>query len=312
MNSLFSKIYKYRESSLRNQKENFVIEILSYALKNDSIFSKEFLKYIELPNLKISTCGTQISDSEQGRPDISIELNDGTLVLIECKIDSLQGYNQINRYINLIQQNKNKKSKLIYLTKYQELIDIDSKANFQQIKWQNIHDLLEKSTNTISIEFRNFLIENKMSTNYKFEKHEATAIKSINDTMMKLNDLISRIKAIAISQKYTKIKNHKDLSQEYFGISFDLNNTINFWIGFYQFENDNEMKFGSDIKLNNNRNKEKYINSLIKNKYKEYEPDKIYLKIETISYFYKNEELDIPKLLKYAEDLIVELKEIGK
>jgi len=312
MNSLFSKIYKYRESSSRNQKENFVIEILSYALKNDSIFSKEFLKYIELPNLKISTCETQISDSEQGRPDIRIELNDGTLVLVECKIDSLQGYNQINRYINLIENNKNKKSKLIYLTKYQELIDVNSKANFQQIKWQDIYHLLKKSTNTISIEFSSFLIENKMSTNYRFEKHEATAIKSINDTMMKLNDLISRIKSIAISQKYTNIKNHKDLSQEYFGISFDVNSTINFWIGFYQFENDSEMKFGSDIKLNNKRNKDKYINSLIKNKYMVHEADKIYLKIETISYFYKEEELDIQKLLKYAEDLIVELKEIVK
>jgi hypothetical protein len=312
MNSLFSKIYKYRESSSRNQKENFVIEILSYALKNDSIFSKEFLKYIELPNLKISNCDTQISDSEQGRPDISIELNDGTLVLIECKIDSLQGYNQINRYINLIQQNKNKKSKLIYLTKYQELIDIDSKANFQQIKWQNIHDLLEKSTNTISIEFRNFLIENKMSTDYKFEKHEASAIKSINDTILKLNDLISRIKAIAISQKYTNIKNHNVLRKKCFGISFDLNTTINFWIGFYQFENHNEMQFGSEITLNNNRNKDKYINSLSKNKYKVFENGSSYLKIETISYFYKEEELDIQKLLKYAEDLIVELKEIGR
>jgi hypothetical protein len=72
------------------------------------------------------------------------------------------------------------------------------------------------------------------------------------------------------------------------------------------------MKFGSEIKLNNNRNKDKYINSLSKNKYKVFENGSSYLKIETISYFYKEEELDIQKLLKYAEDLIVELKEIGK
>jgi hypothetical protein len=102
MSTLFTSIYKYRESPFRNQKENYVNEILCYILKNDEAFSKAFFKYIGLSNWKLQTCSTQNSHSDHGRPDITIEMNDGSVILIECKIDSLQGIDQLNKYSNIL------------------------------------------------------------------------------------------------------------------------------------------------------------------------------------------------------------------
>lgn len=309
MTSLFSSIYKYREGPFRNQRENYVTEILCYVLKTDLTFTKNFFKYIGLINWRIRTCITQNSDNELGRPDISIEMMDGSEILIECKIDSLQGEDQLKKYLSILKRKNNPNSKLIYLTKYQEPLDIEEISNFQHIKWQDIHNILKMSTNDVSVEFRNFLIESKMSTDYKFERTEISGIQDYTKTIAKLADITDKIKDIAIKYKFEKIKYDKTLSEGNLGVYFKLKKGY-FWIGFFQYDNHKEIQFGSSVELNKRENKDKkIIDLLVKLNYKEMATDDIHYwnNIKSITYFFKNDLLDINKVLKFSEERISEI-----
>jgi hypothetical protein len=312
MSTLFTSIYKYRESPFRNQKENYVNEILCYILKNDETFSKAFFKYIGLSNWKLQTCSTQNSHNDHGRPDITIEMNDGSVILIECKIDSLQGIDQLNKYSNILKRKDNPKNRLIYLTKYQEPIDIDKNNTFHHIKWQDIFIMLKNSTNNISIEFKTFLIENKMTTDYKFEREEISGIQDYTKTIAKLKDIIDKIKDIAVKHNFEKIKIDKTLSEGNLGLYFKLKKG-DFWIGFYQYENHKEIQFGATVELNKQENKDKKISDLLmKLNYEEIETENLHYwtNVKSITYFFKNDLLDVNKVLKFSEDRISEILKI--
>lgn len=312
MSTLFTSIYKYRESSFKNQKENYVNEILCYVLNNDESFCDALFKYIGLSNLTIQNCVTQNSDSDYGRPDITIEMIDGSVILIECKIDSLQGMNQLKNYLNILKRKNNPKNRLIYLTKYQEPTGIDEEDTYHHLKWQDVYVMLNNSTNNISIEFKKYLIENKMCTEYKFERKEVSGIQDFTRTISKLLDIIDKIKNIAIKNNFEKIKIDRTLNEGNLGLNFRLKKGI-FWIGFFQYENHKEIQFGSSVELSKQENEDKKITELLlKLNYEEIVDDNIHYwsKVKPITYFFEKHLLDFNKLLKYSEDIIIEITKI--
>ena len=71
--SIFSKIYSYRESENKNSKENYIIEIFAHCLQTDSKLLNEFLEYLDIKADKETNIRTQ-SIYEFGRPDIEINI----------------------------------------------------------------------------------------------------------------------------------------------------------------------------------------------------------------------------------------------
>jgi hypothetical protein len=120
MASFFHRLYKYKQSDLRNQKENFLTEILAYCLIRDNVFLEKFLSLLGLTSkIKLIECQTQMTDTEFGKPDIFITINDNTVIIIECKVDAIQQATQLKRYSDILLKHpyKNKHPSNIIIAK---------------------------------------------------------------------------------------------------------------------------------------------------------------------------------------------------
>ena len=88
--TLFNRIYSYRESEDKNSKENYLTEIFAYTLENDESFFMSFLNLLQIKTSiekiirrEIKTQVSYINYSR--RPDIEIKFDD-TVIIIENKI----------------------------------------------------------------------------------------------------------------------------------------------------------------------------------------------------------------------------------
>src|SRR5690606_18995437 len=108
--------------------ENYLIEIFTYCLKNDNEFTVAFTNSF----LDVEDTGeqfeikSQMGSGEFGRPDILMR-SSNTIVVIECKVESSEGNEQLikyTKYLNSQDRNCTKKY-LIYLTKYFDPKKID-------------------------------------------------------------------------------------------------------------------------------------------------------------------------------------------
>lgn len=88
--SVFSKIYSYRERENKDSKENFLIEIFAHCLQTDKKLLQDFFRKLNLQITNESIIKTQ-SIYEFGRPDIEINIPETkTCILIECKIEHFE------------------------------------------------------------------------------------------------------------------------------------------------------------------------------------------------------------------------------
>ncbi len=254
MNSFFHRLYKYKQCESINQKENFLTEILSYSLTADKAFRKHFLKKIGYNDIvKTFTCETQYIKNKFGRPDIFISINNDTVIIIECKIDSTQQKSQLNRYCDLLQKNPAKRKYLIYLTKYFEETS-KFPVSFKHIRWYEIYNLLNNCANHISIEFANFLIQEKMSTIISFNLSDKNALKNIKEKISKMDEFLARIKDSLISNTGLKSGPCKLLNFGFYGIESKFQGGA-LVIGFWEQEDDNQMQLGLSIENINHKHK---------------------------------------------------------
>lgn len=125
--SIFSKIYSYRERESQTPKENYLTEIFAHCLRTDKIFLQNFLKKLRLSPDNATTIKTQVP-YEFGRPDIEINIpSTKTCVLIECKIEHFERPNQLEDYKKILESKNLSKRHLVYLTKYYEFRENSNK-----------------------------------------------------------------------------------------------------------------------------------------------------------------------------------------
>ncbi len=265
MQSFFQNLYKYKQSEQRHQKENFITEILSYCLENDIVFGKKFLNKIDGNILfQKPTCRTQFLDTKFGKPDILIELNN-TIILIECKVDASQGNNQLNRYAQYLRKQKIRNKHFIFLTKYFE--DVNNKLfkdlNFRSMRWYEVFELLQPSSNIISKEFSKYLIEQKMSTKISFNKADISALKYINETVAKMDEFLVRLEELLSRQCKNKVVQDRNTFQGYYGVYTKIKVGV-LWLGFYQFDSYEEMQVGISVEALCKSQFEKQIDKLSK------------------------------------------------
>jgi hypothetical protein len=241
--SLFNKIYKYRQSDLRHQKENFLTEIFSYCLTNDLIFRQNFLSLINYnENVVKFHCVTQLPNNDFGKPDVFIEINENTIIIIECKVGSTQEETQLKRYSKILLKHKSESKYLIFLTKIFEETEIfELPINFFPIKWYEVSELLIDCKNEVSKELNNYLKEEKMSTKISFNKNELSAIKDIQETTAKMSEFISLVKICLDKYVKSKMTLSKKIENSSYGITTDFHNG-KLWLGFCQYEENDEMQ----------------------------------------------------------------------
>ncbi|MFD1257777.1 PD-(D/E)XK nuclease family protein [Mucilaginibacter terrae] len=192
MESLFSKLYTYRQRENKSDLENFSTELLSYCVKTDKKFKKDFLKLINCIDDDIIYISTQQSYPVFGRPDIQIE-TERCIILIENKVDSPEGENQLNRYTSILQTSKKIKH-LIFLTKFYEHKDIEDNVIYSNIKWWDVSSLINENNDTTTILFKEFLIENRVSMDNNFTHIDLVTLENITNVISKMDEGIDSIR----------------------------------------------------------------------------------------------------------------------
>jgi hypothetical protein len=198
--SVFSRIYSYREKEGKNQLENYLTEILTYSLQSDSKFFGDFLML-----LKIEKCGDDVCINSQmqydlfGRPDIEIFLGN-TAILVECKVEAKEGRSQLDNYSKILCSEKSKYSNkyLVYLTKYYEWQELKNNPEVEliTIRWFNVYNLINDNNNQITKEFKIFLKEKGMEAVKNFTVQDILAMKTIPETISKMDEVLDQFKPI--------------------------------------------------------------------------------------------------------------------
>lgn len=167
--SIFSKIYSYREQKEKDSKENYLIEIFAYCLNTDIKLRENFLALLGLKDEEHIIIKTQ-TPYEFGRPDIEINIpSTKTCILIECKIEHYERPNQLSDYKKILENKDVLKRHLVYLTKYYDCRENhNKKIEFHPLKWLDIFNLIGNTNSILSQELKNFLKIEKYGRNKKF------------------------------------------------------------------------------------------------------------------------------------------------
>ena len=193
--SIFSKIYSYRERENKNCKENFFTEILAHCLSNDENLLKKFLKILDIETTGEVEIKTQ-TIYDFGRPDIEINIPSKDIcILIECKIEHFERLNQLQDYTKILELKKAKNKHLVYLTKYYDFRESENKkVNLHLIKWFDIYQIIENDNDSITKEFRNLIKDESMSESKNFNYTDLTVMKSISGTIRKMDEVLDGLK----------------------------------------------------------------------------------------------------------------------
>ncbi len=292
MHSFFTKLYKYRQSELQHQKENFLTEIFAYSLKVDLVFRKEFLVKIgvllDTVNFSIET---QLHDSDFGRPDIFIKIDQIVEIIIECKIGASQEKTQLSRYANLLIKNAAPQKHLIFLTKYFEETEDIKKVNFKHLRWYDIFILTAFSNHPLTQELSNFLKDEKMSTKISFNKEALNTLRDMQVMVRSMNEFLKFIEGSLINLTKAKFRPVNRIEYGDYGIECKcLDGGL--WIGFCQYEDDEEMQLCLEFyQISSSKISEKIDKLALSNWVYDSENEGWFIK-NGLSYFFKNGEFD--------------------
>ncbi|MCU4158398.1 PD-(D/E)XK nuclease family protein [Carboxylicivirga sp. A043] len=193
MESVFSRAYSYRERKSKNNLENYLIEVFSFCLGSDSKFLNSFLELIDMPNGDGYSINTQ-STYKEGRPDIVIE-NESTFIIIECKIEAPERFNQLKDYSKIVNRNSKKNKKLIYLTKYYQYKEIKNyTGEYQNIKWVDVAKCIIDNNNDITKELKKFLSEKNIAMENKLTTQDLVTLDGIPSSISKMDEIIESVK----------------------------------------------------------------------------------------------------------------------
>jgi hypothetical protein len=195
--SIFSEPYKYRQSDLKNNLENYLTEIFAGTLRKDIGFFNSFLSIsnISVSELTISEIITQNSYTTANgdlRPDIEIRL-DNTIILVECKVESKESVGQLKRYADLLMSLDYSKKYLLYLTKYPEKVEnlFEEKINFKQMLWSDVSNIA-RTKGTLAKELSLFLTDKKIDMPNDFTHLDALVLENVGEVFTKSDIVLER------------------------------------------------------------------------------------------------------------------------
>lgn len=199
--NIYSRLLKlYRTNAIKTPLEDFTTEILAGILDGNKEILTSFVNHI----LNIEGDGFSISTqdiyllNDDFCPDCRVDLvvkSPSVLCFIENKVESKEGYIQLERYGKALNKYKNNQiTHLRYCTKYNDPKDF-VEHNFAQFRWADIYKFL-KTWQSLSIikEYLEFLNNHNMSDNMTFNFNDLIALQQINPVLKKLDNYLDKIR----------------------------------------------------------------------------------------------------------------------
>ncbi len=177
--NLFNLIGKAQD---RTPLEDFTTEGFAGILKNPVIF-KSYIEWLQLPpgDYKVFTqCKYFLEDDMNCIVDLVIE-NKEVICFIEHKVDSKEGWKQLERYSKILDLEVGKrKTYLKYCTKRVDQKKVNN-HHFQQFRWYDVANWLEKNhiNQPLVQDYLNFLISKQMAQDTSISTDTVIALKKL-------------------------------------------------------------------------------------------------------------------------------------
>ena len=148
MASIFDRIFRYRQSDRRTPREDYFTEILADVLEKHEELGAAFVGYLtsrdDIQRIDIQT-QNRFAEAQR-RPDVYVTARDSTngrhVLIVENKIDALEGENQLRDYMRLLEQEKSAASRtLVYITRSSRP-DFDEESDhvkFKHLYWFDVY-----------------------------------------------------------------------------------------------------------------------------------------------------------------------------
>lgn len=205
-NNLYKLFRRKDESETQNRSllEDFNTEVFVGLLKgNDSLKEKFVKQFLKLPEDDYEIL-TQVSKSlkklKTGDSDCRIDIileGKRNVVFIECKVNSIEGFEQLNRYQKALELHYPDHNKvLLYITK-----SYDPKAirdySFKQYRWFEVARFLNEieENSYYKTEYLSFLKNQGMAQEYVMTKENFEALKVLQKTVEIAQTYIENSKA---------------------------------------------------------------------------------------------------------------------
>lgn len=200
---MFNQIYKLFQSNINKiPLEDYVTEIFVGILNQDDEIKYQFCQLLNLPEDDYSIT-TQECYKLQGKMDCRIDIQimgKNVICFIENKVNSKEGFEQLDRYAEVLEQHQHLKKRLVYLTKFSD-VKVRSEPYFLQKRWYQVADFLQqfKQSNVVR-DFLSFLNKQQMAHNVSLLPEDYEILKRINDVVSKSYSHLERV-----SDKFNEI-----------------------------------------------------------------------------------------------------------
>ena len=196
--SVFTKVFSYRQKENHNPLENFLTEVLSFCIESDLRFRQDL--FTDVLKIKLENATFNISTQKQyvgyGRPDIEVTYNE-TAILFECKVEADERKNQLKDYTSILINQKSifTNKHIIFLTKYFEHKEIsDVGVNLHLVRWFEVYELINNQHSQVTQQLKTFLKEQNMEKVKNFTVQDLLAMKTIPATMTKMDEILEQFK----------------------------------------------------------------------------------------------------------------------
>lgn len=197
--SLFGNLLQLNPTNV--PMEDFFTEMFAHLLQSDYFLFSSWLKHFNISDLEPSDVVVRTQESydaleghsSSSRPDVYIKFSTSKgdyLIFVECKIDAVEGPDQLKRYAEHLDNLSNIPNRvLIYVTRDYDKKDInhifsecsdDGMMKFVQMRWyqtyQFLHTYHENHGNELLSEILKFMEEYNLSGNNRFSTVDILAM----------------------------------------------------------------------------------------------------------------------------------------
>jgi hypothetical protein len=201
--SVFSrliKLYSQNIYSIKTPLEDFTTEILTGVLESGSLidrFVNQVLK-IEGENYGIITQKYYTNPQNPEEEDSKIDMvffNEKNICFLENKVESGEGWNQLEKYSNILDSIKQdgENTFLRYCTKYLDPKE-EKRHDFKQFRWADVSIFLsEFKENQLINDFLIFLRRYNMDNKTPFSPADLFTMTQLRETISKMDEIFEKI-----------------------------------------------------------------------------------------------------------------------
>ena len=235
--SLFEQLYTYRQKEGRNDRENFLTELLAAMLRTYPQLLAIFLARIGLGHT-IADCKIEVKTQvgyPEGRPDIIITSDSGNLlVLVECKLESEEGDNQLLRYEEIIKRCEPAYHAVVFLTKYYEP---PRPGSAKHLRWHDLYSMSQQIADggDLLAGFQDYLKLHNLHHPMTFLLTDLIALENIQAATRKMDEVLTPIAPLVralVGGYYQNSVSRNQLHNGWYVLSgklFGANLEVGFW-----------------------------------------------------------------------------------